>query len=211
MSTCASSYLRNWFIFQIGLTELFDHSIKAVIIKKYSWMIKNGQNFLTVPVSSGFPVTKDMSIYVNKSYFYIRWVMAFCFDISNCENGKNKLRKILSLLCLSPKVWLVVCSSHVTHAYQSESTLYSCLNVKELLARSRREIGSLSDCSWTRTQNHLVPKRTLNHLAKLSVKNFLYQCLLSLVCLKVCRGVRCNHFDPDLKTSHVVCGFFCKT
>ena len=29
---------------------------------------------------------------------------------------------------------------HVTYAFESESTLYSCLNVKELLARSRREI-----------------------------------------------------------------------
>ena len=35
---------------------------------------------------------------------------------------------------------LTVCSCHVTYAFQSESTLYSCLNVKELLARSRREI-----------------------------------------------------------------------
>ena len=35
---------------------------------------------------------------------------------------------------------LTVCSYHVTYAIQSESTLYSCLNVKELLARSRREI-----------------------------------------------------------------------
>ena len=35
---------------------------------------------------------------------------------------------------------LSVCSYHVTHAFQSESTLYCCLNVKELLARSRREI-----------------------------------------------------------------------
>ena len=35
---------------------------------------------------------------------------------------------------------LIVCSYHVTYALQSESTLYSCLNVKELLARSRREI-----------------------------------------------------------------------
>ena len=34
-------------------------------------------------------------------------------------------------------------------------------------AQSRREIWSLSDCNWTRTQNHLVGKRTLNHLAKL--------------------------------------------
>ena len=53
---------------------------------------------------------------------------------------------------------------HVTYAFQSESTLYSCLNVKELLARSRREISSVSDCNWTRNHNHLVNKKTLNHL-----------------------------------------------
>ena len=35
---------------------------------------------------------------------------------------------------------MTVCSYHVTYAFQSESTLYSCLNVKELLARNRREI-----------------------------------------------------------------------
>ena len=29
---------------------------------------------------------------------------------------------------------LTVCSCHVTYAFQSESTLYSCLDVKELLA-----------------------------------------------------------------------------
>ena len=28
------------------------------------------------------------------------------------------------------------CFYHVTHAFQSESTLYSCLNVKELFARN---------------------------------------------------------------------------
>ena len=27
---------------------------------------------------------------------------------------------------------------------------------------------SLSDCNWTRIQNHLVCKQTLNHLAKLT-------------------------------------------
>ena len=37
-------------------------------------------------------------------------------------------------------ILLTVYSCHVTHAFQSESTLYSCLNVKELLARNRREI-----------------------------------------------------------------------
>ena len=28
---------------------------------------------------------------------------------------------------------------HITYAFQSESTLYNCLNVKELLARNRRD------------------------------------------------------------------------
>ena len=59
-----------------------------------------------------------------------------------------------------------VCSCHVTYAFQSETTLYNCLNVKELFVRSRRETWNLSDCNWTQTQNHLVSKRTLNHLAK---------------------------------------------
>ena len=66
---------------------------------------------------------------------------------------------------------LTACSYHVTCVFQRESTLYISLNVKELLARSRRKIWSLSDCNWTRTQNHLVRKRTLNHLARwLSVR-----------------------------------------
>ena len=65
---------------------------------------------------------------------------------------------------------MTVCSYYVTYLFQSESTLYSSLNVKELLARNRREIWSLSDCSWTRSHNHWIRKRkrTLNHLAKLA-------------------------------------------
>ena len=31
------------------------------------------------------------------------------------------------------------------------------------------QISRLIDCNWTRTQNHLVRKRTLNHLAKLTI------------------------------------------
>ena len=51
--------------------------------------------------------------------------------------------------------FMTVCSSHVKYAFQSESTLYSSLNVKELLAQSRRKIWSLSDCNGTRTHNQL--------------------------------------------------------
>ena len=57
-----------------------------------------------------------------------------------------------------------------TRAFQSESTLYSCLNAKELLARSRPKIWRLSDCNWTRTKDHLVLKRTLNHLNRLNTR-----------------------------------------
>ena len=53
---------------------------------------------------------------------------------------------------------------YVTYAFQSESLFYSSLNVKGLLAQNRRDIWSLSDSNGIRTHNHLVPKRTLNHL-----------------------------------------------
>ena len=70
-------------------------------------------------------------------------------------------------LTFKTKITLAVCFYHVTYAFQSESTLYICLNVKELLARNRRDIWSLSDCNGTRTNDHLVRKRILNHLANL--------------------------------------------
>ena len=63
-----------------------------------------------------------------------------------------------------------------------------CLNVKERLARSRRHIW-LIDSIGTWTHNHLVCKRTLNHLAKLAkwlscaVSSYLYggfDCILLL-------------------------------
>ena len=65
-------------------------------------------------------------------------------------------------------VHLAVCSYHVTYAFQSESTLYTCLNVKECHARNRRDTWSLSDCNETRTYNHSARKRTINRLAKLA-------------------------------------------
>ena len=78
----------------------------------------------------------------------------------------------------------IVCSYHVTYAFQSESKLYSYLNVKELLAPSRSKIWSLSDCNWTRTHNHLVHKWTLNHLAKLA--KWSSRVLICTVHLTVC-------------------------
>ena len=66
--------------------------------------------------------------------------------------------EFLSVQC----IWLYVI---ITYAFQKECTLCSCMNVKEFLARNRRDIWSLSDSNWIRTYNHLVCKWTLNHLA----------------------------------------------
>ena len=65
-------------------------------------------------------------------------------------------------------VHLTECSCRVMYASHGEYKLYIWLNVKELLARNRREIWRRSDCNGPRTQNHLVLKRTFNHLAKLA-------------------------------------------
>ena len=45
-------------------------------------------------------------------------------------------------------VHLTVCSYHVMNAFQLESALYSCLNVKELLAWNRYEIWSFEWLQW---------------------------------------------------------------
>ena len=66
-------------------------------------------------------------------------------------------------------VHLTVCSCNVTYAFQIESTLYICLNVKEFLSQNRRDIWSLSDCKATRAQNRRVSKQTLNQLVKMII------------------------------------------
>ena len=92
----------------------------------------------------------------------------FNIDVTNKEIEFDKLGEFCDLFNLTNLSLLTVCSCHVTYAFQSESALHSCQNVKEILARSRREIWSLSGSNWTPTHNHLVHKRTLNHLAKLA-------------------------------------------
>ena len=87
---------------------------------------------------------------------------------------------------LTSTVHLTVCSYHVKYAFQSESTLYNCMNIKELLARNRYYIWSLSDCSRTRTYNHLVRKWTLNNLVKWPNDWAVLRVLIFTVHLTVC-------------------------
>ena len=70
--------------------------------------------------------------------------------------------KYLSIWC----IWLyVIFASHTGFRVNLHSIV--CVNVKELLAWSRRHIWSLFDSNRIPTHNHLVYRRTLNHLAKL--------------------------------------------
>ena len=72
---------------------------------------------------------------------YSQWY-TFC-DIFSCRWYFRELNCML------------LCQNRVTHDFQSESKLYSCLNVTELLAQSRHHIWSLSDCNLIRTHNKL--------------------------------------------------------
>ena len=77
----------------------------------------------------------------------------------------NDWALLWKLICA---VHLTVCSYHVTHTPQSKSTLYNCLNFEEFLARNMHRIWSLSYCNGTPTNNRLVCKQTLKHLAKMT-------------------------------------------
>ena len=87
--------------------------------------------------------------------------------IVNWEKKERWFFPYFSIFSNKMTLLLSVCYYHVTYEFQSESKLYSLSNVKELLARSRRNIWSLSDRNGIRTHNHSIRKRILNHLAKL--------------------------------------------
>ena len=65
-------------------------------------------------------------------------------------------------------VHLTVWSYNVKYGFQSESIIYICLNVKELLAQNMHYISGLSNCNESLAHIHLVCNPTLKHLAKLT-------------------------------------------
>ena len=71
--------------------------------------------------------------------------------------------------CLSVwYIWLYVFVMSRTCFRVIPHSIIACLNVKEIIAWSRREIKGLSDCNWTQIHERLGNKRTLTYLAKLS-------------------------------------------
>ena len=62
---------------------------------------------------------------------------------STTLNSKNVISTLLIVTIAKPELTIVVmtvCSCHVRYAFQSESTFYSCLNVRELEAGAKSEV-----------------------------------------------------------------------
>ena len=100
--------------------------------------------------------------YPNSHFLFLRFISTKNFSTPFSNSSTETFVGMSSCFIYYKIPWLNVIMSRMNpHSIV-------CLNVKELLAQSRRQIWSLSDCNWTRTHNHLVHKQTLNHLAKLT-------------------------------------------
>ena len=66
----------------------------------------------------------------------------------------------------------------LSHNGRSISQNVASLNLIVQLLLKKYEI--VVDCNWTRTHNHLVHKRTLNHLAKLAMNSYFYGSIIEL-------------------------------
>ena len=106
---------------------------------------------------------------------YLLEKVCFCLSDSNMNTSWASTQQfrltgqIIELCCeyLSVQsIWLYVIMSCMSVSVNPHSIV--CLNVKELLAWSICRIWSLSDSNVIQTHNHLVCKRTLNHLTKLA-------------------------------------------
>ena len=98
----------------------------------------------------------------------ITHLRSYCFITEVTFNKYSNFKKLVRIAS-----WLyVIIMSRKSFRVNLHSKV--CLNVKELLAWSRHHIWSLSDSNKVWTHNHLVCKRTLNHLPKMS-RVFVYE------------------------------------
>ena len=88
-------------------------------------------------------------------------MFGFNNQTKNHIRSKRKLFFMYNFTCL-----YVIIMSRTSFRVNLHSVV--CLNAKELFAWSRRHIWSFKWQLRIRTYNHLVRKRTLNHLAKLA-------------------------------------------
>ena len=96
------------------------------------------------------------------SFFLIMTPPPILYAMSKVAHFLSRFFSLKSL------IFMVVIAGwyyHLVYAFESESTLYSCLNVKELLAENKRNVWNLSDSKGIRNHIHLVSKRTLEYIS----------------------------------------------
>ena len=89
-------------------------------------MLENCDFILIFPIYGQFGAIEKPYPRTSSIKFLLSVIVAF--RPTKTENRSKK--------SLSSNTTLTVRSCHATYAFQSESTLYSCLNVNELLARN---------------------------------------------------------------------------
>ena len=93
------------------------------------------ENELVFPIyvsDQKFEDSMDLLILIDDDkshYVYIKDLDRLCFTKQKIKTKNGFVEGLYSVLVVK----MSVCSCHVTYAFESESTLYSCLNVKELL------------------------------------------------------------------------------
>ena len=109
---------------------------------------------------------------ITQFYFHSIWENHFWALLNFHEKGVKWnsywiQNKIISYAKLNVSSLIATLWPHVinnTYEFQSESTLSSMPECQWLLAGIRHHIWCLSDSNVIRPHNHLVCKRTLNHL-----------------------------------------------
>ena len=109
------------------------------------------------------PEIENTPVWILPNIWRLGWARGYHLWHKYLQQNVN-----VTAFTVSELLFWSVCYYHVTYAFQCESTVYSCLNVKELLAWNGHDIWRLSESNRIQAHNHLVCKRTLNHLGKLA-------------------------------------------
>ena len=111
----------------------------------------------------------QLLIWLTFRRYFISFSLVMLADLNQYHGTVNVDKKltvqfVLILFCMI--LIQTVSFKNILNLIALDCMLSCHVRVSEWIHRS--EIWDLSDCNWTRTHNHLVRKRPINHLAKIS-------------------------------------------
>ena len=144
-------------------------------------------------------MTYNSVIKCKNNFFIFYWIISYVIFYKGERNYQQNSYKIW-LFGYYPLIQrdLIVCYYHVTYVFQGETALCTCLNIKQLFARNRRDIWTLSDNCRIQIHNHLVRKRAVSPLVKLA-NGWVFVYKLSDCGIAVTKGLALLHwFTPTM-------------